>query len=333
MMDFRPLVQVTIDRAPLSGFLFSLLSSVRVTDTAGLNSDTAEITFSNVSPLSRVAMPEPGAEIEISLGYLGSFKRMGLYVADEVEESSPPRAITVTGRAKPQGETQSGIAPIQQQKTRTWDDGLTLKDIVATIAGENGLKPAVTDAAAPIVPGHLDQIDESDIALLTRVAVQHDLIAKPAGGYLFVGRKADAINASGQPTPTTRLLQFDVGRWSMRRSLGEATGSVIATYRDIAAGTDIEVKVGDGEPVRRLRQRFRSEGEAKAAAEAESRRAGRAKESLSLDMPGNPNIAAEGKILPIGLSSAASGEWIVETATHEVSEAGYRTSVQAQRPE
>jgi uncharacterized protein len=333
LTDFRPLVQVTINGIPLSGFVFSQLSSVRVSDTAGFISDTAEITFANTSPISRFAMPEPGAEVEIALGYLGAFLRMGLYIADEVEESSPPRMITAVCRAKAQGETQSGFAPINQQKSRSWPAGMTLKSIVTTIAGDNGLEPAVTEAAGSIVPGHIDQLDESDLSVLTRIAVLHDLVAKPAGGVLFVGRRAEGVKASGQPTPIVTLLEADVSRWSMRRGLSDATGTIIATYRDLDNAEDVEVKIGDAEPVRRLRQRFRSEEEARAVAVAESRRASRAKETLDLELPGNPKIAAEGRILPIGFSSAASGEWIVKTATHEVSEAGYRTMAQCERPE
>ncbi|WP_299298131.1 contractile injection system protein, VgrG/Pvc8 family [uncultured Tateyamaria sp.] len=331
--DFRPLVRVRIDGQLVSGFLFSQLTSVRVTDTAGLMSDTAELTFANASAIQRFAMPEPGAEVEIELGYLGEFKHMGVYIADEVEESSPPRQISVSCRAKSQGSTESGYAPIHQQKTRSWDEGLTLEQIVKTVAGDNGLEPAITDAAASIVPGHIDQIDESDLAMLTRIAVTHDLVAKPAGGTLFVGKKADGIKASGEATPTVRVLETDVSRWAMRRSQGEATGSVIATYRDLGQGADIEVQVGEGEPIRRLRQRFRSEAEAAAAASAEARRSGRMQEAFELEMPGDPSIVAEGKIEPIGFSSACSGTWLVETANHEVSVGAYVTLVQATRPE
>jgi len=333
LMDFRPLVRVTINGTPVSGFMFSQLTSVRVTDTAGFMSDTAEITFANTSPISRFAMPAPGAEIEIALGYLGRFKHMGLYIADEIEESSPPRSITAICRAKAQGETGSGFAPISQQKTRSWPDSLTLQEIVTTIAGENGLKAGITDAVAGIMPGHIDQIDESDLSVLTRLAAVHDLVAKPAGGILFVGRRAESVNASGRQMPVIHLQEADVTRWSMRRSLGEATGTVIATYRDLDQGADIEVKVGDKEPVRRLRQRFRSESEARTAADTEARRAGRAKETLEVEMPGNPSIVAEGKVVPTGFSSAADGDWVIGTATHEVSDSGYRTMLQAERPE
>jgi len=333
LMDFRPLVRVTIDGRLISGFVYSQLSSVRVTDAAGFVSDTAEVTFTNVSALSRFKMPDPGAEVEIALGYLFGFRKMGVYIADEVEEGSPPRNITVVCRAKAQGESSGGMGPIHQQKTRTWQAGLTLKAIASTIASDNGLKPAITDAAAAIVPGHIDQIDESDIAVLTRIALAHDLIAKPAGGRLFVGRRADAVTASGQPMPTTLLREAEISRWRMRRSLGETVGTVIATYRDLKQAKDIEVKAGDGEPVRRLRERYRDEAEARAVADAEARRAGRAVEALEVDMPGNPAIVAESKVVPTGFSSAAAGEWVVETATHEVTDAGYKTSLQAQRPE
>jgi phage protein D len=333
LTDFRPFVRVRINGALISDMMFSQLISVRVSDAAGFVSDTADITFANVDPRSRFRMPEPGAEVEIELGYMGNFKHMGVYVADDVEESSPPRLISVTCRAKSQGTTESGFAPIHQQKTRSWEDGLTIEDIATTIAGDNGLQTGVTKAAAEIIPGHIDQIDESDLSLLTRIAVAHDLVAKPAGGVLFVGKRAAGIKASGGPTPTVMISESEISRWAMRRSLGEATGTVIATYRDLEKGEDIEVKVGEDEPIRRLRQRFRSEEEARVAANSESRRASRAKESLELEFPGNPSVVAESKVIPLGLSASASGIWSVENVTHEVSEAGYRSTLQAQRPE
>ncbi|MEY8099019.1 phage late control D family protein [Falsihalocynthiibacter sp. S25ZX9] len=332
LIDFRPLVQVSINGIPLSGFIFSQLSSVSVSDSAGFISDTAEITFANVSKFSQFIMPEPGAEISVGLGYLSGFRNMGVFIADEVEESSPPRNIHITARAKSQGLASNGMGPITQQKTRSWSAGLTLENIATNIAAENGLTLAISANAAPIVPGHIDQIDESDIAVLTRIALAYDLVAKPAGGRLFIGRRADSVSASGAPMPVTSLLSTDVSRWRMRRSLGEAVGTVIATYRDLAAAKDVEVKIGDKEPVRRLRERFRDEATARGMADAEARRGSRSVETLEVEMVGNPSIVAESKILPLDFSSAAAGEWLVENAVHSVSDAGFVTTVKAQRP-
>jgi len=333
LIDFRPLVRVTVGGVPLGNLAFSRLRSVRVTDTAGVSSDTCEITFVNTGALGPATMPTPGAEIEVALGYLGSFKSMGLFIADEIEESSPPRSITVTGRAKAQGETQSGLAPIHQQKTRNWSSDLTLGDIVTTMSGENGLQPGATETAAAIIAGHIDQIDESDLSVLTRIALAHDLIAKPAGGVLFVGARAESTSATGNPLPTVRLREKSVSSWSMRRTFGDMVGTVIATYRDLEKAEDVEVEVGEGEPVRRLKGRFRSKETATTAAETEARRASRARESFEATLPGNPNIVADGRIVPMDFSAAASGEWVITSATHQVGESGYSTAFKSERPE
>lgn len=332
LMEFRPFLRVAVNGVPLSGLAFSELSSCRITDTVGLHSDTVELTWANVSMFAHFGMPQPGAEISVEMGYPLSLRKMGLFVADEVEESSPPRQIRVIGKAKVQGNSSGGMAAITQQKTRSWKEGMTLGDIGSTIASDNGLKPAITEAAASIVPGHLDQIDESDISLITRLAAKFDLVAKPAGGSLFVGKRGAGVKASGAPTPTVPLFEGTLSRWSMRRGLGPATGTVIATYRDLEQAKDLEVKIGDKEPERRLRQRFRSKEEARTVAESEARRASRAVETLEFETVGNTSIVAEGRVMLAGCSSAADGLWSVESVTHEVSSAGFKTSARATRP-
>lgn len=331
-IDFRPLVQVSINGVPLSGLAFSALESVTVIDAAGFVSDTADLSFANASLLKGFAMPEPGAEVEIALGYLGDFKPMGRYIADEIEEASPPRTIHINCKAKAHGLTDQGKGPIAQQKSRSWPAGLTVQAIAGTIAGENGLELGVTDSAAGLVPGHIDQIDESDLSVLTRIAAKFDLIAKPAGGVLYIGKRAEGKTASGNQTPTTVLRQSEVSRWAMRRSWGEAVGTVIATYRDTETGKTEEVEIGEGEPTRRIKHRFSSEDDARTYASTEAKRASRQKETLEIEMPGNPSIVAEGKIVALDFSAASQGEWVITNATHSVSENGYSTSLSAERP-
>ncbi|WP_191284928.1 phage late control D family protein [Aliiroseovarius zhejiangensis] len=328
MTDISNLLAVAVNGVPLSAGPFSAITSVSVTDNSGFDSDSCNILIANSGLVQLFPLPQPGAEIAIWMGGLS----VGLFVADNVQESGPPRAISITGQAKATGTTDTGTAPITQQKTRSWPSDMTLGDIVDVIAGENGLEPGATESAAAIAPGHLDQVDESDIALLTRVAAQHDLIAKPSGGVLFVGRKGEGITASGATVPLVPITSSMVSRWSVDRSLSDGAGSVVATYRDLDAASDIEVKAGDGEPVRRLRERFKDEATAQAAADAELNRSKRMKETLSMTLPGNPLVAADGRVLVAGLSLAALGEWIVKSVTHSVSSSGFTTSFSAERP-
>lgn len=326
-----PKARVLINGVPVAGFFSSAIASIRVTDAAPPDADTLELSFANTNPFTRIALPPPGAEVEVELGYLGFMRSMGVFVADEVEESSPPRVMLITGRSKPQGATEGGLAAINTQRTRSFEAGLTLGDIVATVAGDTGLTAAATESAAAIVPGHIDQVDESDMSMLTRVAGRFDLIAKPVGRHLFVGRRGDSKSATGSAMPVVIVRESDLSRWRVTRRLSETVGSVIALYRDLGGAADIEVTAGEGEPVRRLRTRFADEAAATAAAEAELARAGRAVEVASVQMPGNINVASEGRMVIIGTGSG-DGEWLVASAVHRIDTGGYVTEAQLERP-
>ena len=328
--DFAPLAFVTINGVPLTGFLFSQLSSISVTDVAGLQSDTVDLEFAGSGLFGSIALPQPGAEISVALGALGKVRDFGVFIADECEETSPPSTIRVRGLAKPQGTTASGMGPLHVQKSRSWDAGQTLGALVEAIAGEAGLTPAVASSVAGLILGHLDQIDESDIALLTRVALGLDVLVKPSAGRLFVGRRGDGLAASGRSMPIFPLVRSNVSRWSVRRSLGERASSVVATYRDLTAADEIEVTAGSGEPVRRLRGTFIDQASARAAAEGELARAERAVETLEVGMPGNALISPECIILPV-FSLASAGRWIAAEVRHSLSSGGFITSFTAER--
>ena len=328
---FRPLASISINGVPLAGLLFSQLSSVTVVEGAGVQSDSVDLDFAAGGLFGAIALPEPGAEISVGLGELLAFRDFGVFVADEVELSSAPLTIRIRALAKPQGATGSGFSPLNVQKSRSWDAGITLGALVETIAGDAGLEPVVAESVRSLVPGHLDQIDESDIALLTRLGAELDLLVKPVAGRLFVGRRGDGLSASGEPMPSFILKPSAVSAWSVRRSLGEKVATVVATYRDLSAADELEVKAGSGEPVRRLRGTFIDEASAEAAAAGELARAGRATETLEVTMPGNARICVEGVIYPLFAPSAA-GRWIVAGCQHSLSDAGFVTSFTAERP-
>ena len=113
LTDFRPLLFVAVNGLPLGLGPFSAISSVRVSDASGFESDTCEIQWSNAGLAGLFGMPMPGAEIAIGMGSGFNFRMMGKYIADEIEEANTPRTITVTGRAKATGETENGWAPIK----------------------------------------------------------------------------------------------------------------------------------------------------------------------------------------------------------------------------
>jgi uncharacterized protein len=330
VLKFKPTFRVTADGADISGLLGSRLSSIEVVDRAGVESDACTITLADPGPF-KIALPRTGAVLDVSLGYFPTATSLGKFVVDEVTVSGPPDQMIITGRAAPHEETTDGQTDLQTQKTRSFPDGTTLGDLVRTIAGEHGLEAAISDELAAIVPPHVDQLNESDMSLLTRIAANYGAIAKPAGGRLAVVKRGEGKSASGEDLPTVTLTPGQVSSWSATIARREVAKTVIAVYRDLAAAKDVEVKVGEGEPVRRLRHTFPDEASAKDAAEAELERSKREGGRVTVTLPGRTDLMAEGKLVLVGFREGVAGEWSIEGVTHRLDSGGYSVTVDAEQ--
>ena len=91
-----------------------------------------------------------------------------------------------------------------------------------------------------------------------------------------------------------------------------------------------EEKAAEGEYL--LRQNHATKEEAKAAAQAKQAELDRSTRSLSLTIIGEPAIAAEITIRVQGLRDRIDDMWRVKTATHTITEQGYSTSIEAEKP-
>jgi len=328
--DFRPRFRVTVDGQDITSVLIDRLVSLVLTDEAGVTSDAVEIVLADHLPLARLAIPPMGAEIRVALGYDVRLKDMGLYIADEIEVSGPPDRMRIRARASVHGATTSGKTAITAQRTRSWPAGTLLGDMVAKIATEHGLVAAVADSLRGIALPHIDQLEESDINLLTRVARERDAIAKPGGGRLVVARRGESLTATGEEMPRIQRGRGQVTSWRMVRSLRAETGQVVASWRDKGAAADVEVTAGEGDPVRRLRETYPTEEAAQAAADAALRRARREGTQISITLPGDPDLVAEARLVLSGLRAGVDGEWLITGVVHQLDKGGYRCSVTAE---
>ena len=173
------------------------LVDLTVTDEAGEQSDSAEIRFDDRD--SRIKLPPTGAYLEISVGWdTENLTKMGRYAVDEFELSRPSAAIAIRAKG---ADMHSGL---KAQKTRSWDE-ISIGDLVGGIAADHGLEPRVGDSLRGIRIRHLDQADESDLHLLTRLAGHSDGVAKPASGTFLFVRRGHARSASGTLMPVIRI--------------------------------------------------------------------------------------------------------------------------------
>jgi len=330
LTDWKPAFDVIVNGTNVTSIFASRLSSITLTDEAGVQSDTVEISLTDHLPYAKLEIPPNGAEIEVALGYMFKLKYMGLFIADSVELGGPPDLMRISGVASVNGTTSGGKTALTEQKNRSWPEGTTVSTLVSTIAGEHGLKPAVSESIASITLPHLDQTDESDINLLTRVALDIDAIAKPGGGFLGMFQRGESKTASGQDMPRLSLIPSQVSRWRFRRSLRDPAGQVIAVWRDQSAAADVEVIAGDGKPVRRLKRRFPTQDAAQRAADAEYRRSQRAGMTVSISLPGDPDLVAEARLVLSGFRHSVDGEWLITRVTHTIDSGGYRCDVEGE---
>lgn len=323
-------VRVVANGADITALISDGLTSLEVEDEAGMKSDKATLTLSDTGNYGRIALPSTGAELEIWIGHKNSAVRMGLFAVDEITMSGPPHQMQISAKAMIAEQTPTGKTEIKSQKTRSFEAGLTINDLVSTIAQEHGLEPAVSGSLGGIVLPHIDQVNESDINLLTRIAWDYDAVVKPAGGKLAVVKHGAGVNSSGVSLPSFVITPDMVSQWSVTLSEVGKSESVVAVWRDKDAAADVEVEVGSGEPKQRLRHRYANAQEAQKAAEAGYRRAQRGSGKLSLSMPGDPFIMAESKIVLSGFRVGVDGEWTVKSTKHLVSGSGYKLSLNAE---
>lgn len=331
-MDHRPDYRLLANSQDITDTIRNRLISLRYTDEAGMESDILEIVLTDHDPANPIQIPPTGAELELFLGYDGAAERIGLFVCDEIELAGWPGEMTIRARAAPFDLSKNGKSNLQTQKTRSWPKATTLGAMVKKIASEHGMEAAVAEKLASISLPHIDQADESDLHFLARVAKKYDAIVKPAAGKLILAKKGEAKTVTGQQLPTVTLAPADVSRWRVVQSKRETAGMVVAYYHAVKQAKRHEVKVGTGEPVRRLKNYYPSEAMALAAARSELDRRERGRTTISITLPGRTDLVAEGRAVLSGFRDGVDGEWSITRADHGLSGDGYVTMIEAELP-
>jgi len=206
----KQIFQLLADGQDVTARLRDHLLSLHITDEAGFRSDTIEVQLDDRDAV--IEWPRHGAELDGFLGYKNSkLTHIGRYVVDEIECSGPPFCLTIRGKAT------NPHASLNSKQTRSWEQ-ITLGDLVGAIAAEHGLIPKVAGSLASITIDHLDQTDESDSHLLTRLANDYGAVVKPVSGYLVFVPRGDAKSVSGQALPTISIVATDLIRYRLTQA-------------------------------------------------------------------------------------------------------------------
>lgn len=330
----RPAYRLTANDKDITAAIADRFVSLRLTDESGLESDVLEVRLTDHDPQNRIKRPPRGAELELWLGHDDQVQRMGLFVFDEWERGGWPGYVTFRCRAAVYDQSTKGKTDLQTQKRRSWPNGTKLGDMVAKIAKEHAMDPAVAPALAAIALPHFDQTEESDLSFLLRILKHYDAIVKPAGGKLVVAKRGDSTSIGGAALPTVTLDVKDLGDWHVNQSQRDAPGTVVAYWHSTKQSRRNEISLGSGDPVKRIRHFFPTADAATRAAQAELDKRKRQQNRFSGSLPGRTDLVAEGKLVLTGFGTDdVDGEWIVKRVEHELDAAGgYRCQVEAELP-
>lgn len=306
-------------------------------DAAGMESDRLHLT---VDTRGVEGLPREGERLGIEYGYAeGDVINKGDFVISRVTPRLFPEQILIVATAAPFRTADESA--FRERRSASFE-GTTLGEVFRTLTRRHGFSPRVAPELEGIPIEHADQADETDMSFITRLASEHDAVAKPVGERYVLARRGQVKSISGQELPIVTLSvppnnqpgEMGFTNATMERNARVRFSGVRAAWLNGEEGVEATVEAG-GEPFKRLRQSYTTEDEARRAAEGEQRKLKREQEKLRVECPGNPALAAEGRILlDETWPSYMRGEWSLDRVTARGSRRyGYRSVVEATWPQ
>lgn len=314
-------IRVTVDGNPVAGGFYERVESLTVTDNEGIKSDTIDIKL-NDGPPDFLAIPRKGAVLDAEIGYGEAFVSLGSFTVDKVNIECLPYRMSISGKA---ADLQSG--KLKERQERSWED-TTLGAIIAEIARESGLVPAVDAELASRRYRWVGQEDENNLQFLRRLEARHNGLFSIKQGRLLFTSRGSGRSASGAPLGSIIITPGRLAPGSLKIEISDETkySKVVADYQDHDRAERVSVEAAadaTGDSVYRMPEPFASPGEAGNAANAKSKELQRGKGSFSFTCPGDNTIAAGLPLLFSGIRPGIDGvPYMIKTAVHEYSKSG-----------
>lgn len=317
-----PAWRVVLDGKDLTERLRPRLLDLTLTEKRGGEADQLDLRIHDHD--GAMALPRRGVELSVALGWQDAgLIDKGTFRVDEVEHSGSPDIITVRARSA------DLTHPLRTRRERSWHD-VTLGAVLRNLAGEHGLQPRIAQKLASIVIPHLDQTEESDANLLTRLARRYDAVAAIKAGCLIFSPIGAGVTPTGKPLPDAVIRRAAGDQHHFGVVDREVYSGVRAYWHDKAGADRKSVLVGHSGNAKRLRESYANEAEARDQAQAEWNRIqrGAAKFSYTLAL-GRADLYPEQTLRVSGFKPEIDGiDWLVEQLVHRIAgSSGFTTSL------
>lgn len=318
----RPICRLMVDGTDITGAVEQRLVSIGLTDNRGMEADQLDVTLSDHDGL--LAIPPRGATLRLWLGWSDTgLVDKGTYTVDETEHSGAPDTLSIRARS---ADLRGGL---KTKRERSWN-AATLGDVLRTIAGAHGLTPVINADLDNIPLAHLDQANESDANLLTRLGEQFDAVATvKAGRLLFMPVGASAA-ASGLALPHITLTREDGDGHRFLQADRNSYSGAKAYYYEVNSAQKKHAIAGSGDNLKELRHTYASQDAALRAARAEWHRLQRGTATLSYTLAkGRPELIPELTYSLNGIKDEiAAIVWLGGNLRHDFTTEAYTTALE-----
>ncbi|MDF3935340.1 phage late control D family protein [Pseudomonas citronellolis] len=271
-----PAFRLTVDGADIAQLVSPRLMSLELTDNRGLEADQLSISLSDHDGL--LAVPRKGAVLRLWLGWSDTgLVDKGTYTVDEVEHSGAPDVLGIRARSADLRKA------LKVKREGSWSN-TTLGQVLADIAQRNALQLRLAETLKSQTILQLDQANESDANLLTRLGDDFDAVASVKAGCLVCLPAGGGKSVSGQALPHITLVRADGDGHRYLLADRDSYDGVRAYYYDINSAKKHEAIAGGGENLKNLRHTYGDLQSALRAARAEWRRVQRGSATLSYNL-------------------------------------------------
>ncbi|WP_236187187.1 phage late control D family protein [Pseudomonas protegens] len=281
-----PAFRITVDGNDIAQLISPRLMSLQLTDNRGIEADQLSITLSDHDGL--LAIPPKGAVVRLWLGWSDTgLVDKGTYTVDETEHSGAPDVLSIRARS---ADLRKGL---KTKRERSWSN-TTLGDVLGDIAIGNGLTATIAGALDGLPILQLDQANESDANLISRIGEEFDAVVTVKAGCLLCIPAGGGKTASGMELPHITLTRADGDQHRYLQAERDSYDGVRAYFYDVNSAKKQEAIAGGGDNLKDLRHTFSDRQSALRAARAEFNRLQRGSATLSYTLAvGRPDLIPE----------------------------------------
>nr|DAH88473.1 MAG TPA: tail protein [Caudoviricetes sp.] len=281
-----PAFRLTVDGNDIARIVSPRLMGLELTDNRGIEADQLSITLSDHDGL--LSIPPKGAVLRLWLGWSNTgLVDKGTYTVDETEHSGAPDVLSIRARS---ADLRKGL---KTKRERSWSN-TTLGDVLGDIAIGNGLTATIAGALDGLPILQLDQANESDANLISRLGEEFDAVASVKAGCLLCLPAGGGKTASGLDLPHITLTRADGDQHRYLQADRDSYDGVRAYFYDVNSAKKQEAIAGGGENLKDLRHTYSDKQSALRAARAEFNRLRRGSATLSYTLAaGRPDLIPE----------------------------------------